>query len=66
MKQCSLWGKGILLAAGMEVGDGLLGVTTKPGRPGGEQRRLEDARGSQVAYGTNPEIRAATLTSLRG
>ena len=42
-----LWGKGILLAAGMEDGDGLLGMTTKPGRPGGEWRRLEDARGRQ-------------------
>lgn len=54
MKQCSLWGKGILLAAGMEVGDGLLGVTTKPGRPVGEQRRLEGARGSQVSLRKKP------------
>lgn len=54
LKQCSLWGKGILLAAGMEVGDGLPGVTTKPGRPGGEQRRLEDARGRQVNLWKKP------------
>lgn len=41
LKQCWLWGNGTLLAAGTEDGDGLLGVTTKPGRPGGVRRRLK-------------------------
>lgn len=59
-----LWGNSILLAAGMEDGDGLLGMTTKPDRPGGEWRRLEDARGRESGKLMEETLKARLKHSL--
>jgi len=54
----------MLLAAGREDGDGLLGTPTKPSRPGGEGRRLEDARGRQPAKLMEETLKAKLQCSL--
>lgn len=54
----------MLLAAGMEDGDGLLGVKTKAGRPGGEWRRLEGARGRQSGKFMEKTMKAGLQHSL--
>jgi len=64
LEQCSPWGNGMLLAAGREDGDGLLGTPTKPSRPGGEGRRLEDARGRQPAKLMEETLKAKLQCSL--